>query len=193
MKKPGFTLLEMIVSLGMIMMIMLIFIVNYRSANKRTDLTMTAQTLAADIHAAQNSALGLYKYGSLGVPEGGWGININRTKNSYTVFADLDRPGTSGYMKYDPQMEGDKSRGSREIMFSSGVKIDAIRLYSGSNAVSSTTEANITFLPPDPRTNIFNVVNSATSTAIEIDLRSEFDNNLKTLRVNFLGLVEVKE
>lgn len=193
MNKKAFTLLEMIVSLGMITFIMVIFIVNYRSANKRTDLTMTAQMMAADVHAAQNSSLGLVKYGTLGVPAGGWGVNFNKTRNTYTVFADLNTPGTLGYMVYDPSLEGDKSRGAREISLGPDIKIENIRMYSGSNSVSSTTMANISFLPPDPRTNLYNALTTATSTAIEIDLKSIIDSRVKTLRVNFLGLVEVKE
>lgn len=193
MKKKAFTLLEMIVSMGMITLIMVIFIVNYRSANKRTDLTMTAQTIAADIHAAQNSSLGLFKYGALGVPAGGWGVSFNKTNNSYTVFADLNIPGSLGYMAYDPSLEGDKTSGAREIFLGSGIAIDAIRMYSGAGTVSSTTIANITFLPPDPRTNIYNAITTATSTAMELDLKSLFDSRVKTVRVNFLGLVEVKE
>ncbi|NCN22400.1 hypothetical protein GW934_02795, partial [Candidatus Falkowbacteria bacterium] len=39
----AFTLIEMVVSLGVIMIISVIFIANYRNANKRTDLIMTAQ------------------------------------------------------------------------------------------------------------------------------------------------------
>lgn len=193
MKKRAFTLLEMVVSLGMIMLIMVIFIVNYRSANKRTDLTMTAQMLAADIHSAQNASLGLVKYGSLGVPAGGWGVNFSKTRNAYTVFADLNLPNTSGYMAYDSLVEGDKSNGAREIFLGPDITIETIRTYSSTGFMSSTTEANITFLPPDPRTNIYNAITTATSTAIEVDLKSIVDSRVKTLRVNFLGLVEVKE
>jgi prepilin-type N-terminal cleavage/methylation domain-containing protein len=193
MNKKAFTLLEMIVSISMILIIMVIFIVNYRSANKRTDLTMTAQMMVADIHSAQNSSLGLVKYGTFGVPAGGWGINFSKDRNAYVVFADLEEPGVDGYMAYEPSVEGDKSYGAREIFLGSDIRIENIRLYSSSGVAASTTEANVTFLPPDPRTNICNAISQATSTAIEIDLKSIVDNRLKTLRVNFLGLIEAKE
>ena len=79
--KKGFSLAELIVSLGIIMMMMIVFMANYKNSNKRTDLVMTAQTMVADIHLAQNNALGLVKYNGT-VPGGGWGISFDKTGNS---------------------------------------------------------------------------------------------------------------
>ena len=44
------TLVEMVVSLGIVMLVSTIFIYNYQSNNKRTDLIMAAQVLVSDIH-----------------------------------------------------------------------------------------------------------------------------------------------
>jgi type II secretory pathway pseudopilin PulG len=196
MKKPAlnflaFTLLEMIVSLSIIMIISVLFITNYRSANRRTDLIMTAQTLVADIHFAQNNTLGLVKYGPV-VPPGGWGVSFDKAQNSYTVFADLNAPETPGYLKYDlmPEDEGDKAYGAREINLSSEIEINELKLIRG--ATSTLTDlANVSFLPPDPKTNLYNVTTDSTSTVLEIKLKDKNANSFKTIRVNFLGLVEV--
>jgi len=194
--KAGFTLIEMITSISLIVIITAIFIANYRSSNKRSDLIMTAQKLVADIHAAQNNTLGLIKYGDE-VPPGGWGIHFDKNDPlKYTMFADLDRPASTeppdiypsdaGFMSYDSTVEGDIDKGARVVELPQGISI--IDLDMGHDADNSTI-ANVSFLPPDPKTNIFNGV--STSTYLEITLKEARENKIKTVRVNFLGLVEV--
>lgn len=183
--KAGFSLIELVVSLGIIAVITVLFMANYRTGNKRTDLVMTAQKIVADIHMAQNNALGLVKYNGL-VPAGGWGIVFNKT-NQYTMFADLNQPNTGGYMDYDSATEGNINYGARVTDISPGVFISSIKINSSGPDVNT---ANVTFLPPDPITNIYH--SGATSTVLEVTV-TELGNtsNHKTIRVNFLGLVEV--
>lgn len=183
----GFTLIEMIVSIAIISGVTALFIANYHSAGRRSDLVMTAQKVVADLHAAQNNTLGLVKYNTL-VPPGGWGISFDKTANSYTLFADLNAPGTSGYREYDPGTEGDGNYGARHIQLPDTIQIDQIKTANN----QTHNLANITFLPPDPRTNIL-VSGGATSTALEIRLVETGENKVKTIKVNFLGLAEVND
>jgi len=193
--KAGFTLLELVTSMSLIVIITTIFIANYRSSNRRTDLVMTAQKLVADIHMAQNNALGLVKYGGE-VPEGGWGIHFDKFEpNHYILFADLNKPESNdpwdiyaadpSYMYYDAG-EGEVGLGARIIDLPTGVEITSLEITS-TDAQSNIV--NVTFLPPDPKTNIFNEI--ATSTFLKIGLRDAREGTVKTVRVNFLGLVEV--
>ena len=188
----GFTLIEMVVSLGIIMIISVIFIANYRNSNRRTDLIMTAQSLVADIHAAQNNALGLVKYGS-GVPAGGWGVNFNKTANTYTIFADLEAPLEIGNLSFDSATEGDRSLGARQIIFSGEVDIEELKIFSGVGGLTETLtdEANVTFLPPDPKTNIYNQLTAATGTALTVKIKEKNGAGRKTVKINFLGLIEM--
>lgn len=180
----GFTLIELVVSIGIIMMVTVLFISNYKSSNKRTDLVMTAQEMVSDLHAAQNNALGLVKYNNI-VPAGGWGISFDTTKNYYTLFADLNAPAMLGYMDYDSSSEGNVNYGARVTNLSSNVAIASLKIGN-----SYVAKANVTFLPPDPVTNIYS--DGATSTVIEIQLKDlNNPNSIKTVRVNFLGLAEV--
>ena len=182
----GFTLIEMVVSISMIALTAALFIANYHSSIRQTDLTMTAQKLVSDIHAAQNNTLGLIKYNGL-VPAGGWGIhfnNLDSAQNGYVLYADLEAPGQSGYMQYDPATEGQVDYGARVTNLSNDIKI--IDLAGG--AVDATW-ADVTFLPPDPQTNIS--LGEATSTDLAIVLKSINNNTCRTVTVNFLGLVEV--
>ena len=181
----GVTLIELLVSMGIIVFIMVIFVANYRSTNKRTDLTMAVQSLVSDFHQAQNNSLGLLKYGDE-VPAGGWGLSFNLSqKNQYILFADLDFPDTPGYMEYDLG-EGEVSLGARLIQLPPETEISALRF---NGQTTSKYLANVTFLPPDPKTNIYSA--GATTTALEIDVKELRSGVIKTITVNFLGLAEV--
>jgi len=194
--KSGFTLIEMITSVSLIVIITAIFIANYSSSNKRSDLIMTAQKLVADIHAAQNNTLGLIKYGNE-VPPGGWGIHFDENDPlEYTMFADLDRPASTeppeiypadaGFMSYSSTTEGDIDKGARVVKLPQGISIIGLDM---GNPSDDSNIANVSFLPPDPKTNIFDGV--STSTFLEITLKEARENKIKIVRVNFLGLVEV--
>lgn len=189
-KQKAFTLIEMIVSLSVIMIISVIFIANYRNANSRTDLIMTAQSLVANLHSAQNNSLGLVKYGN-NVPAGGWGVNFDKVEKKYTIFADLNEPDTIGYMQYDADTEGLRNLGAREVILSSGIEISDIIITSGASS-ESVDIANVTFLPPDPRTNIYSSDSIvATGTELVVELREVGTESKKTIMINFLGLIEV--
>lgn len=180
-KKTGFTLIELIVSVSIIAMVTGIFLANYSSANRRTDLTMTAQKVVTDVRLAQNYALGLARYGASGsnnVPIGGWGVHIdllNYSTNRYVVFADDNGNGI-----YDIG-EDDIARGAQVTILPINIKIDS---------TSVGTKADITFLPPDPVTTITNLVNN-TNKQVDIVLKDTKTNSYKTVRINYLGLVEV--
>ena len=183
--QQGFTMIELIVSISIIVALTIMFVANYHNNNQRTDLIMSSQNLVSNIHLAQNNALGLVKYNSI-VPAGGWGVSLDATTNSYTVFADLQKPGTAGYMKYDSSTEGIVSDGARLVHLPAGIVISNIAIPGN----SSLTSANVTFLPPDPETNIYNPATGATSTDLTIQLKATGDNSIRTIKVNFLGLAE---
>lgn len=179
----GFSLIELIVSISIIALLSGLFLANYRSTNRRTDLVMAAQTLVTDIRFAQANALGLIKYDGE-VPAGGWGIYVSNTTGttkggtSYTLFADEN----------DDQImntgEAAANLGGKLIDLPPNIVIDSLTL--GTSEVST---ANITFLPPDPITRLRG--SAGTSTVLEIRLREKVKDTNKTVRVNFLGLVEV--
>ncbi|HQL34921.1 MAG TPA: prepilin-type N-terminal cleavage/methylation domain-containing protein [bacterium] len=178
--KTGFTLIELVVSLSIISILTALFLVNYHSTNQRTDLTMSAQTLVTNIRFAQANALGLVKYDGE-IPPGGWGVFVSSgsgSNHSYFIFAD-----ENDNRKYD-NGEAIPALGGNVISLSPNISIDSLSL--GNVEVS---QANVTFLPPDPITRLES--GSATSTFMDIRLRESLNNTTKTVRVNFLGLVEV--
>ena len=180
MKKTGFTLIELIVSVSVIALVTGIFLTNYSSTNRRSDLTMTAQRMVADIRMAQNYALGLARYGlsgSLNVPEGGWGIHIdlqNYGNNRYFIFAD-----DNGNQVFDVN-EAEVSYGAEVATLPDGIIIESL---------SSGVKADVTFLPPDPITTIKSGVGNYEE--LSIVLRDLKNNTTKNIKINYLGLAEV--
>ena len=185
----GFTLIEMIVSIGIIMVISLIFIANYNTSSKRTDLIMTAQSIVADIHAAQNHALGLVKYDGE-VPVSGWGVNFDKVNNTYTIFADTDPMGSYGYQLYFPY-KGDPALGARKVIISDNLEIEEIKIYPNNSAMKYSNNLNIIFLPPDPKTSIIDQNDRTSANLVYIKLKEKGTNSSRTISVNILGLAEI--
>ena len=183
--KQGFTLIELIVSISVITMVTGIFLANYSSSNKRMDLVMTAQKFVADVHLAQNYALGLSRYGnsvSTNVPLGGWGIHINLDNQNlgsgkYVIFADDNG---NGFFDAGEDNEG---YGAKVFSLPENIFIDATSLG---------RRADVTFLPPDPITRISDgSVFSTPDNKLTIVLKDLRNGEFKKIDINFLGLIEV--
>ena len=198
MKKPGFTLIELIVSVSIIALVTGIFLANYSSANRRSDLTMTAQKLVTDIRLAQNYGLGLSRYGlsgSTNVPSGGWGAHFdlaNYGNNKYVIFADDD-----GDSLFDAG-EDNLTYGAQVTTLPANIVIDSIKVGTAVGAsvgFSTENKTDITFLPPDPITTINSPNNYSLgpefNKQVDIILKDLKTNNIKTVRINYLGLAEV--
>ncbi len=175
---PGFTLTEVLTSIGIIILMTGIFLANYRDANRQNDLVLTTQILISDIRYAQANALGLFEYNGQ-VPAGGWGVYFNsQTGNNtqYHIFADINNN-----QLFDVG-EDSLEFGGKVVELSSGITIDSL-------SVSSTvSELNIIFLPPDPRTFINEIDNSpfpATITLKDVPRQSSTQ-----IQINFAGLIE---
>jgi len=166
----GFTVIELLVSVSIIALVTVVYIADYRSADRQAALSMAAQKLASDIRQVQNYSLGSKEFGGL-LPPGGWGINIDRTadEHSYNLFVDMDSD-----QNYDS--------GGGEL-------VEKIELGS-KIAIVSTSAGNtvdIVFFPPDPLT----YINKSTSTSLEINLKETASGNIKKIFVNYLGLIDV--
>jgi len=192
----GFTLVEMLTSISLIVIITAVFIANYRESNNRSDLTMSAQKLVADIHLAQNNSLGLVEYDGQ-VPPGGWGVHLDLANpDRYVVFADNDNPAVNepdqtspadpGFSYYEAD-EGLESYGAKVVELSNNIRL--ARLTDSYSA--SASNLNVTFLPPDPKVYINN--SSVDYSAGVIVLRDRLTGEEKEIYVNRLGLAEVLE
>jgi prepilin-type N-terminal cleavage/methylation domain-containing protein len=184
----GFTLIELLVSLSIIIMITSIFLANYGSSNKRSDINATAQEVVTNFRLAQGYALGLSKYGTnvtSAVPTGGWGVHFDVSSNnntSYIIFADVDANGLYSAGEADPSM------GGRIITLPPNIIISSLSL----DSIPVSPTADVTFLPPDPITTITaSSGQKLNGKDLDIVLKNTQTQEIKTIQVNFLGLAEV--
>jgi Tfp pilus assembly protein FimT len=163
----GFTLVELLVSLSIIIMMTTLFLANYHSSNERSKLSSASQQMASDIRLAQSYALGSKKFNGA-IPPGGWGVYFNETNTSYIIFADND-----GGKDYD-----DPGEKFSEIDLPANVTISSIDV---------ANDVDIVFLPPDPEV-FFNGLTAPAVNSVQIELSD--GETVKTVEVNYLGLVD---
>lgn len=83
----GFTVVEMLVALGIVVIIMAIVISGQGSFNRSLVLTDTAYTVAFSVRQAQSLGLSSRKFGS--TQNAAYGVHlVSGTKTSYILFAD---------------------------------------------------------------------------------------------------------
>ncbi|MDD5528300.1 MAG: prepilin-type N-terminal cleavage/methylation domain-containing protein [Patescibacteria group bacterium] len=183
---PGFTLLEVVVSLFIITMMITLFLANYNAGTRSSDLSLGGQKVASDIRAAQNKALGSTAYNG-GFPAGGWGAHFDTANNNrYIIFADANAPAN---MKYDSSPdEANPAYGGQTISLPANIVISSISTNDPSNP--SPSSLDITFLPPDPITRIYDGV--GTSTVATITFKQTTTNKTVGVSVNALGLIQAK-
>ena len=185
MKKSGFTLIELIVSMTIITMITAIFLVNYKATTQRSDLRLTAQRVVSDIRLVQNYALGLMSYGPNNLkkaPAGGWGIVFDAGSGEYSTFADVtpNRLLDLG--------EDDEAYGAIHNQLPDNFIVDSIKVKQAGGTIITAPKASIAFLPPDPKVFI-NAYEE--NQEVEVVLKDKISGEIKTIRINFLGLAEV--
>lgn len=125
----GFTIIEMLVTLSIVMLLSLMVINYSRRAESLTNLIRESERIIFNIKLAQSSAML-----TLGTSEGqnicGWGVYFDKNNNRYILFKDL----CPGNQQYDGEAE----------------KVDNIQLLSNIN-ISDINFNSIVFIPPDPK------------------------------------------
>ncbi len=119
----GFTLMEAVVTVGIIMIMSAVYLANYRASNQKIILDQATAGLTTDLRLAQNMALNVKTFNGV-IPEGGYGINIAvSSPGAYTIYADCDAG-------YDYDSGSCSSGGATEKVFdrtlTSGVNVSAV-------------------------------------------------------------------
>jgi len=95
MKSPklqyGFTLIELMVTMGIIIIISSIVLTNFREGDRRTTLSLKSQQLVADLREMQNNAQVAASLASGPLPLS-YGIVFIRTESQYRLFAETSSP-----------------------------------------------------------------------------------------------------
>jgi prepilin-type N-terminal cleavage/methylation domain-containing protein len=130
--RSGFTLVETLVVIAVIVTISGIMLVNYRGGEKQFALVRSSYMVASDLRRAQNMAMNVTIFNNQ--TPAGYGINFNTASPySYILFADLNN----------------------DQIYQSNEKIETITLEKNIKISGlSADNLDIVFLPPDPTTKI---------------------------------------
>ncbi|MFW0862598.1 MAG: pilus assembly FimT family protein [Candidatus Komeilibacteria bacterium] len=93
MNKKGFTLIELVVAMGVFLSLFLIVIVNFRSGESINELRLETQKIASDIRKVQTLSLTGSDYNNASVGVGGYGIMFKANNNDYVIFNDVNADG----------------------------------------------------------------------------------------------------
>ncbi len=134
----GFTLVEMLVVLAIIVIITSIVVFNIGTERQNSALLRSAQKLSLDLRRAQSFTLSSKIFKTSGVPCG-WGVHFNGGgSSSYIIFADLAINQNCSDRDFIRAANG--SEDFEIINLESGITIDSL-----SGALS-----DVVFTPPDP-------------------------------------------
>jgi len=201
----GFTLVEMIVVLAIIVVVTAVVINGQSTYNRSILLTDTAYTVAYSIRQAQS--LGLASRGAGGIVDAGYGVRFAGT-TGYTVFADTtgtpalsesvcplnrpppgqpDTPETKpGNCRYDPGTD----HVVQNYTFSRGYTIGNICGKSGSTLTCSLSSLDMVFMRPETRAILIGPSNQS-FTCVEVHVRPPTGNEVRIIRVSQLGEISV--
>ena len=188
----GFTLLELIVVIGIVATLSSIVLGGYRSGEDKFALQRSANKLSQDLRRAENMAMtgksAPITFGEI-FPSGGYGFYFDTATTTggaghYTFFCDCN-----DNAEYE-------SSGSAISCASSTVAtafpelMETLSLETGvtiSN-VSPTTALSITFYPPDP---IIKITGADSASYDEAVITLDLFGETKTITINTVGLIDI--
>ncbi len=171
MNNQGFTLIEVLVVLAIIVIITGIVIFNVGLERQNSALLRSAQKLSLDLRRAQSFALSSKTYKTSGVPCG-WGLHFNGlSSTNYVIFADL--ASSANCSDRDFIRAGNGSEDFETANLESGISINSL----------SSSLSDVVFTPPDPV-----VVFIPGQTSASIILINK-DGATRTISINKTGFI----
>ena len=166
--QKSFTLVELLVTTGIILLLSAIIFPNYRAGEEAFSLQRSAHKVSQDLRRTEELALSAKAYpGAPSTFKGGYGINFQINSSSYTLFADLDN----------------------DKVFDSGEELETSILEEKVKITSlSSSPLNVVFLSPDPQ--VF--ISGGSEAQITISLETDSTKN-KVIKVNQVGLITINQ
>ena len=164
--KKAFTLVELLVVIGIIILLTALALPDYRTGERQFALQRSASKLAQDLRRAQEMAMSAKEPPTASETfKGAYGIKFQTNSSDYILFADLDN----------------------DQIYDSGEEIETLPLEKKvkiSN-LSPASPLTISFTPPDPQININPSDSLATITLTN-------NGQTKIIKVNKAGLIYVE-
>ena len=183
LKCKGFTLIELMVLAGIIVLFTGLMLANYKKGGQQFALQRSANKLAQDIRRAEAMAMSTEECdasicGIQMVPIGGYGIHLSKGDKNYLLYADIN--GNEKHGGADPNMEP-------IIDLEKKIVINDIK----DEDDNSLNFVSINFKPPDPIINLSGQAGTYTEVKIIIALEDDLTQE-KTITINKAGLVEIE-
>lgn len=164
----GFTLIEIIISIGIIIIITSLGLINFNAlGNSSSTYSSSRDLLVSDIRLTANKALHRERF--QGQEPTGWGVYFTNTTNSYTIFADVNN-----------NQLYDNNEKFKTVDLNKEIKI----------SWQNYTTGSLVFNSGDAKTYVNAVSIPATPTAhLKIDLLNQDNALVRTLTVTPLGTI----
>jgi Tfp pilus assembly protein FimT len=192
----GFTLIEIMTAISLMVIMLTLSVISYNSATKRTELALTAQQLASNFRLAQTYAASA-KSPDANPVDNIWGLyfDVNNPKQ-IIMFVDKNKDGL--YKEADDVKY-------KVIDLPSQVEVSKL-FFSNSQETNQqiSNSVAITFVPPDPKVRFCQVgsanCNNSDSTSahwsenwdsVRIVLQNQLDSSVVNVSINFFGLIDV--
>jgi Tfp pilus assembly protein FimT len=197
-RSGGFTLVEIMVTIGLLVLMLTLSTISYRNATKRTELILTAQEVASNLRLAQTYAASA-KSPDADQAHNVWGLYFDKANpNRIIMFVDKNRNGL-----YD----ADNNESYKVIALPSQVKMS--KLFSSKDKIDQELDGPlaITFVPPDPKVRFCQIgadgkCGDSNTTgdswsenwdSVRVVLLNQLDDSVKIIEINFFGLIDVPQ
>lgn len=176
----GFTIIELMVTIGLMVIVLSVSTVAYRQASKRTEIILTIQQVASNARLMQSYAANAKEYENI-TRQNIWGVYFDKNnKNQYLLFVDKNE--NTVY---------DQGEIYQTLTLNNGVFIDSITCHVNDTQTKDLTRAAITFIPPNPDTVIVDTTDKSECKSISVVLKDNINNSIKELNINFYGLIDI--
>lgn len=176
--KKGFTLIELVVTIGIFIIISTLVFANYPEFKSNMSLKKTAQEIALTIRQAQVYALGVKGFEE---EFSGYGVNFNLSnQDSFILFSD-----SNGDFYYNAGEQVENYR------IETGDKISELCGADVTREVCGLSQLNVVFWRPSPIVKLNDGAGNDNFSSVKIRIKST-RGNTKTIIVRINGQISVE-
>ena len=191
--QAGFTLVELMVSITIMVIILGVVVVNFNNFDSSVVLTNLAFDIGLSIREAQS--YGINVKGQSQTFSYPYGVHFDTTNfTKYTIFVDVNGPDANGKFGDGIWNQDNASEKIKTYTIKPGFKILSICTLSGiTEDCVNPTSADITFVRPNPDAKIITSNGASSVSAIEIKIAAiKSPTIIKTITIGTTGQISIK-